>query len=53
MENIEVTLRIRPPNSKEIECSDLDVWSVIENNQIGINQERYHDLIRYRKIYPG
>ena len=29
MENIEVALRVRPPNMGEIESNDIEVWNMI------------------------
>ena len=52
MENIQVALRIRPQNRKEIEAEDPALWR-IKGNQVGIFSEDHMNLVRYRKIKPG
>ena len=53
MENIEVLVRIRPPNDREIESNDFNVWSGINTDTIGVSQDKYTELMRQRKLVPG
>ncbi len=41
MENIEVVLRIRPPNLKELEVNDIDVWEAQSSETIGMPKDKY------------
>jgi len=41
MENIEVVLRIRPPNVKEQEINDIDVWEAQSAETIGMAKDKY------------
>ena len=53
MENIEVGIRIRPINITEISCNDLEIWDSLAPQTIGISNEKYNELLRFRKIVPG
>ena len=53
MENIDVTVRIRPQNQKEIESNDIEIWSEMSGENIGISLEKYDELIKMRKLIPG
>jgi hypothetical protein len=53
MENIEVALRIRPPNQSELERDDPEIWQTIPPNAVSLISERTLDLLKFRKINPG
>ena len=52
MENIEVAIRIRPPSTRELENSDLEIWSVVNHETIQISPERYQELMRQKRAIP-
>ena len=52
MENIQVILRIRPPNPNEVETNDQEVWQVFSNT-VSVTQSLQEDLFKTRKIGSG
>ena len=50
MENIQVALRIRPINDKEIENNEIELWSTANNTTVTIAPEKYNELLIRKRI---
>lgn len=53
MENIQVVLRVRPQNPKEVECSDPEVWRVAKENTAYIDPDKHMELVNNKKLGVG
>ena len=50
MENIQVALRVRPINKKEIQRGDENVWSITNNSTVSLHSNYYKDMIASKRI---
>ena len=50
MENIQVALRVRPINKKEIQRGEENVWSISNNSTISLYSNSYKDMIASKRI---
>lgn len=53
MENIQVTVRVRPSNAQERDGMDLEIWQIVGADTITVAPDRYNDLVRCRKFLPS
>lgn len=50
MENIQVALRMRPLNRREIQRQEVNVWQIQNNNTIAINPEATKEIAGSKKM---
>ena len=48
-ENVQVFLRIRPANSRELDRNEMNIWSV-GKNYLRLNSDKYNGLVKQHKI---
>ncbi len=51
-ENIQVFLRMRPPNRKEVEGDETDIWT-IGKNYVKLNPDKFASLARAHRIHSA
>jgi len=53
MENIQVALRMRPLNKKEIERREENIWTIYQKKNISLSSFHYKELLSIKKINPS
>ena len=48
-ENIQVYLRMRPPNKREVEAEEGEIWA-LNKNSIKLNADKFNNLAKQRKM---
>jgi len=52
-ESIEVAVRIRPLNAREMLSQQSSIWTTEQSSTVLIPSAKYSELIELRKIPPG